>query len=65
MIFRASRVFLNSINRLVNTKKHTCDFGEEFTAFKEVIFHVYSFPFYFILGENTFLTHKVSVLFQC
>ena len=48
-IFRISRVSLDFINRLVNTEKHTCDFGEEFTALIEVIFPVYSFPFYFIL----------------
>jgi hypothetical protein len=49
--FRVSRVSLDSINRLVNTEKYTCDFGEEFTALKEAIFWVYSFPFcfYFIL----------------
>jgi hypothetical protein len=32
MIFRVSRVFLDFINRLVNTKKDTGDFGEEFTT---------------------------------
>ena len=50
-IFRVSMVSLDSINRLVNTEKDTCDFGEEFTALKEAIFRVYSFPFcfYFIL----------------
>jgi hypothetical protein len=46
MIFRVS---LDSINRLVNAEKHTRDFGEEFTALKEAIVRVYSFPFYFIL----------------
>jgi hypothetical protein len=45
MIFRVSRVSLDSINRLVNTEKHTLHFGEEFTALKEAIFQVYSFPF--------------------
>jgi hypothetical protein len=54
MIFKVSRVSLDSINRLVHTKKKKKkkdkqDFGEEFTAFKEAIFRVYSFPFYFIL----------------
>jgi hypothetical protein len=49
MIFRVSKVSLDSINRLVNTEKHTRDFGEEFTALKEAIVKVYSFPFYFIL----------------
>jgi hypothetical protein len=44
-IFRVSKVSLDSINRLVNTEKHTRDFGEEFTALKETIFQVYSFPF--------------------
>ena len=44
----ASRVFLNSINRLVNTKLHTLDFGEELMALQESVFRVYSFPFYFI-----------------
>ena len=47
-IFGVSRILLDSINRLVNTEKHTRDFGEEFTALKEAIFWVYSFPFYFI-----------------
>ena len=37
-IFRVSRVSLDSINKLVNTKKDTHDFGEEFTALKEAIF---------------------------
>jgi hypothetical protein len=32
MIFKVSRVFLDFINRLVNTKKDTGDFGEEFTT---------------------------------
>jgi hypothetical protein len=49
MIFRVSRVSLDSINRLVNIEKHTCDFREEFMALKEAIFRVYSSPFYFIL----------------
>ena len=48
-IFRVSRVFLDSINWLVNTEKHRRDFGEEFTTLKEAIFRDYSFPFYFIL----------------
>ena len=47
-IFRVSRILLDSINRHVNTKKHTRDFGEELTALKEAIFRVYSFFFYFI-----------------
>jgi hypothetical protein len=49
MIFRVSRVSLDSINRLVNREKHKSDFGEEFTALKEAIFLVYSFLLYFIL----------------
>jgi hypothetical protein len=49
MIFRVSRVSLDTINRLINTEKHARYFGEEFTALKEAIFRVYSFPFYFIL----------------
>ena len=49
MIFRVSRVSLDSISRLVNTEKHTHDFGEELAALKEAIFRVYSFLFYFIL----------------
>jgi hypothetical protein len=48
-IFRVSRVFLDSINRLVNTKKHTGDFGEDLTAIQGSVFRVYSFPFSFIL----------------
>jgi hypothetical protein len=48
--FRVSKIFLDSINRLVNIEKHTHYIGEEFIAFKEAIFRVYSFPlFYFIL----------------
>jgi hypothetical protein len=45
----ASRVPLNSINRLVNTKLHTRDFREELMALQEGVFRVYSFPFYFIM----------------
>jgi hypothetical protein len=43
------RVFLNSINRLINRELDTCDFGEELTALQGSVFRVYSFPFYFIL----------------
>ena len=43
MIFRVSRILLESINRPVNTEKHTRYFGEELTALKEAIFWVYSF----------------------
>jgi hypothetical protein len=47
--FRVSRTLLDSINRPVNTEKRTCYFEEEFIAFKEVIFRVYSFPLlYFV-----------------
>jgi hypothetical protein len=49
MIFRVSRVSLDSINRLVNTEKHTLHFGEEFTALKEAIFSGLFFSLYFIL----------------
>jgi hypothetical protein len=49
MIFRVSKVSLDSINRLVNTKKHTQDFGEELTVLQGSVFRVYSFPFSFIL----------------
>jgi hypothetical protein len=45
MIFRVSRILRDSIKRPVNTKKHTLNFGEEFTTLKEAIFQVYSFPF--------------------
>jgi hypothetical protein len=47
--FRVSRILLDSINRHVNTKKHTRYFGEEFTAFKEAIFRVYSFPLFYFM----------------
>jgi hypothetical protein len=45
----ASRVLLNSIYRLVNTKLHTFDFGKELTTLQGSVFRVYSFPFYFIM----------------
>jgi hypothetical protein len=51
-IFRVSRILLDSINRHVNTKKHTGDFGEEFMALKEAIFRVYSFPFCFFYEDD-------------
>ena len=38
MIFRVSRILLESINRPVNIEKHTQDFGEELTTLKEAIF---------------------------
>jgi hypothetical protein len=51
--FRVSRTLLDSINRHVNTEKQMLFFGEEFTAFKEAIFQVYSFPlFYFMKMIN-------------
>jgi hypothetical protein len=49
MIFRVSRIFVDSINRLANPGKHTRDFGEEFMALQGSIFRVYSFSFPFIL----------------
>ena len=51
-ISRVSRIHLDSVNRHVNTEKHTHDFREEFTALKEAIFRVYSFSFYFIKMIN-------------
>ena len=51
-IFRVSRVPLDSINRLVNTKKHTCDFGEEFTTLKEANFRVLFFSFILFYVDN-------------
>jgi hypothetical protein len=42
--FRVSRILLDSINKPVNIELNTRYFGEEFTAFKETIFWVYSFP---------------------
>ena len=45
----ASRVPLNFINRLANTKLDTLDFGEELIALQGSAFRVYSFPFYFIM----------------
>jgi hypothetical protein len=56
-IFRVSRVSLDSINRLVNTKKYTQDFGEEFTALKETIFWVYSFPFILFYEDDLHQYH--------
>ena len=47
MIFRVSRILLESINRPVNTEEHTRYFGEELTVFKEAIFQVYSFPLFY------------------
>jgi hypothetical protein len=45
----ASRIPLNSINRLVNTELHILAFGEELTPLQGSVFWVYSFPFYFIM----------------
>jgi hypothetical protein len=45
----AFRVSLTSVNRLVNTKKHTQVLREELTALQGSIFQVYSFIFYFII----------------
>ena len=36
--FKVSKILLESINRPVNTEKHTWDFGEELMALKEAIF---------------------------
>jgi hypothetical protein len=47
--FRVSRILLDSINRPVNTEKHTRYFGEEFTALKEAIFQVYFFPLFYFM----------------
>jgi hypothetical protein len=47
--FRVSRILLDSTNRPVNIEKHTHYFGEEFTAFKEAIFQVYSFPLFYFM----------------
>jgi hypothetical protein len=44
-IFKVSRVSLDSINRLVNTKKHTHDFGGELIALQESAFSVLFFSF--------------------
>ena len=45
MIFKVSRILLESINRPVNIKKHTGDFGEELTTLKEAIFSGLFFSF--------------------
>jgi hypothetical protein len=47
--FRVSRILLDSINRPVNTEKHTRYFGEEFTTFNEAIFWVYSCPLFYFM----------------
>jgi hypothetical protein len=56
--FRVSRTLLDSIIRPVNTEKHTCYFGEEFTALKEAIFRVYSFPLLYFMK-------MISINFMC
>jgi hypothetical protein len=58
MIFRVSRILLESINRPVNTEEDTRYFGEEFTAFKEAIFRVYSFPLFYFMK-------MISINFMC
>ena len=45
----AYRVPLVSINKPVNTEKHTQDLGEELTALQGRVFRVYSFSLYFIM----------------
>jgi hypothetical protein len=45
----ASRIPLNSINRLVNTEKHTHTLGEELMALQGSVFQVYPFPFILLL----------------
>jgi hypothetical protein len=45
----ASRVPLNSINRLVNTEKDTHALGEELTDLQESIFRVYYFTLILLL----------------
>jgi hypothetical protein len=52
------RTLLDSINRPVNTEKHTRYFGEEFTTFKEAIFWVYSFPLLYFMK-------MISINFMC
>jgi hypothetical protein len=49
MIFRVSRILLDSKNRPINTEKHTRDFGEELMALKKAIFRVYSFPLFYFM----------------
>jgi hypothetical protein len=56
-IFRVSRILLESINKPVNIEE-TRYFGEEFTAFKEAIFRVYSFPLFYFMK-------MISINFMC
>ena len=58
MVFRVSTILLESINRPVNTEKHTHYFGEELTALKEAIFQVYSFPLFYFMK-------MISINFMC
>jgi hypothetical protein len=46
-IFRVSRILLESINRLVNTKERHTIFGEELTTFKEQFFGFILFLYLF------------------
>jgi hypothetical protein len=46
-IFRVSRILLESINRLVNTKETQTIFGEELTTFKEQFFGFILFLYLF------------------
>jgi hypothetical protein len=45
-IFRVSRILLESINRLVNTKERETIFGRRIDDFQGAIFRVYSFPLF-------------------
>jgi hypothetical protein len=56
--FRVSRTLLDSINWPINTEKHARYFGEEFTAFKEAIFWVYSLPLLYFMKI-------ISINFMC
>jgi hypothetical protein len=58
MIFRVSRILLESINRPVNTEERDAIFGEEFMAFKETIFRVYSFP-------QVYFMKMISITIMC
>ena len=58
MIFRVSRILLESINRPVNIEKDTHYFREELTALKEAIFRVYSFPLFYFMK-------MISINFMC
>jgi hypothetical protein len=47
-IFRVSRILLESINRLVNTKEREAIFGRRIDDFQGAIFRVYSFPLFIL-----------------